>query len=192
MASTKRHLQEDDIISHFGSMSGETFASRRSRRDCSVRMTSTDLLAKNLREYHAKQENGEIGDGAKLGAVEELAADLRKERWNKSFHHFRILVVMMGGVSVGLMLLMRYSMTISILKMVNQTHLYLEEHPNRTVEDFLAEGYQLGGEFNWNNEVSKLALLRHSCCWPIPTGAPGRGPGAGRADATCGGAKGYR
>ena len=81
-----------------------------------------------------------------------------QKRFNKSFHNYRLLVVMMGGMSVGLVMLLRYNITVSILRMVNQTHMYLEEHPNRTVDDFLEEGYSLGGEFNWNNEVSSTLL----------------------------------
>lgn len=149
MAEDRSKVQEDDIISHYGSISGETFASRRGRRNDSFRMNSIDLLAKNLREnFNEKQDIVDTANDGKISSI-------RRDRFNKSFHHYRFLIVMLGGVSVGMMLLMRYSITIAILRMVNQTHLYLEEHPNRTVEDFLQEGYSLGGEFNWNNEVRK-------------------------------------
>ena len=154
MADNRRKLQDqDDYISHYGSITGETFASRRSRRDHStLRMTGIDQLARNLREYHSKQD-ADNPDGTKQYDVGSIIS--MQKRFNKSFHNYRLLVVMMGGMSVGLMLLLRYTITISILRMVNQTHMYLEEHPNRTVDDFLEEGYALGGEFNWNNEVSE-------------------------------------
>jgi hypothetical protein len=63
-------------------------------------------------------------------------------------------------MSVGVMMFHRYSMTLAVLSMVNQTHLYLETHPNSTYQDFLDEGHLPGGEFLWNNEVSKTSFDR--------------------------------
>lgn len=146
----------DDIISHCGSISGETFVSRRSRRDCpSLRQHKIDLLAKNLKEYHASAGAAALQyDDPKNADQCTTEPTIQRRHMNSSFHHFRFVICMLGGTSVGLMLFLRYNVTIAILRMVNQTHLYLEQHPNRTVEDFLEEGYILGGEFIWNNEVS--------------------------------------
>jgi hypothetical protein len=74
---------------------------------------------------------------------------------NARFHCYRFVIAMLAGTAVGMMLFHRYSMAMAILRMVNQTHLYLETHPNSTYQDFLDEGHLPGGEFLWNNEVSK-------------------------------------
>lgn len=150
-----------DIVSLYGSISEGTFVSRRSRRAGSTLEPANQAakLAKNLREFDFGPKVGEQD-------VEQPypVAVCPRARFNSSFHYFRFLVVMFAGVAVGLMMLMRYSMTISILNMVNQTHLYLSEHPNKTMEDFLAEGNSPGGEFNWNNEVSVgLPLFEPFC-----------------------------
>jgi len=75
---------------------------------------------------------------------------------------------MFGGFSVGIMFLLRYNITISILRMVNQTHLYLEEHPESTVEDMLSEGYTPGGEFNWNNKVQQMIMSLYMVAYTLP------------------------
>lgn len=75
---------------------------------------------------------------------------------------------MFGGISVGLMFLMRYNITVSILRMVNHTHLYLEEHPGKTMEDFLAEGNTPGGEFNWNNEIQQMIMSWYMVAYTLP------------------------
>lgn len=132
----------DDCQSLSGSVLGGTLVSRHSQRGT---LRNIDLVARKLREFH----RNEVENEKKLQNVINLPS-----RCNTTFHHFRYVVVILAGVAIGFMMMMRYSMTVSILKMVNQTHMYLEEHPNRTVDDFLAEGYSLGGEFKWNNEVS--------------------------------------
>lgn len=146
-ASPKKSVA--DVVSLYGSVSGGTFVSRRSRRlESKLNPAGIDQLAKDLREFDFDEGACEKEAGAELGA----------RRFNTSFHHFRFIVVMFAGVSVGLMMLLRYGMTISILKMVNQTHLFLQENPNKTVDDFLEQGYSLGGEFNWDNEVSRRII----------------------------------
>jgi hypothetical protein len=154
----KQNPETESIISRCGSISGETFVSLRSRRNCPSGRAphKLDLLAKNLREYHS--QTGLPPDN--LSCCENRQPDGRK-RINSCFHYYRFIIAMMGGMSVGLMMFHRYSMTIAILRMVNQTHLYLEEHPDRTYQDFLDEGYLPGGEFLWNNEVSIEAPRIH-------------------------------
>lgn len=79
----------------------------------------------------------------------------KRQHINKCFHQYRFVIAQLSGLAAGLMLFHRYSMSIAILPMVNQTRLYLEEHPNNTLQDFLDEGFVPGdGEFNWNNEVN--------------------------------------
>lgn len=74
----------------------------------------------------------------------------------------------MGGSSLGLMVLLRYNITVAIVKMVNQTALYMEEYPNKTVDDFLAEGYHLSGEFDWNNEIQQMIMSVYMFAYTLP------------------------
>lgn len=74
----------------------------------------------------------------------------------------------MGGMSLGLMILMRLNITVAILNMVNQTALYMEEHPNRTIDDFLDEGYSLGGDFDWNNEIQQMIMSWYMIAYTLP------------------------
>lgn len=149
---------EDDLISHCGSISGETFASRRRKNTCTLRQHSIDSLAKRLRDHSFDQDD--LGsDGGKTG---------KRVRFNRLFHYYRFLVIMFGGISVGTMFLLRYNITVSILKMVNQTALYMEEHPNKTVDDFLAEGYALGGEFDWDNEIQHMIMSWYMVAYTLP------------------------
>lgn len=89
-------------------------------------------------------------------------------RSNTSFHHYRFVVVMMGGLSLGCSILLRNNISVAIINMVNQTALYLDEHPDKTVEDFLEEGYDLGGEFNWNNEIQQMIMSWYMIAYTLP------------------------
>lgn len=153
MANPERKLQDqDDHIGHNESISDETLASRKTKRDGqSMGMTSIDLLDKNHRDNYSRADR-ENSNGSNQNDISCVVSS--QKRFNKSFHNYRLLVVMMGGMSVGLMLALRYNISVAIIRMVNQTHMYLEEHPDRSVDDFLEEGYSLGGEFIWNNKVS--------------------------------------
>jgi hypothetical protein len=144
-----RNLDAESVIS---AISGEAFVSLRSRRSCAPGRTphKLDVLAKNLKDYHNQTELGQDS----TSCCDHRQPDT-KPRFNGCFHGYRFVIAIMAGTSVGMMLFHRYSMAIAVLSMVNQTHLYLEEHPNKTYQDFLDEGYLPGGEFLWNNEVSK-------------------------------------
>lgn len=87
---------------------------------------------------------------------------------NGCFHQLRFIVALFGGLACGVMLFHRYSMTIAILQMVNQTHLYLEEHPNSTLQDFQDEGLVSGGEFPWNNEIVAIILGWYMFSYTLP------------------------
>lgn len=91
----------------------------------------------------------------------------QKEKFNSSFHNYRFLVVSFGGMSVGLMLLLRYSISVSILNMVNQTAVYLEDNPNKTIEDFYNEGYKSTGEFAWDNEIQHMIMSWYMIAYSI-------------------------
>jgi hypothetical protein len=148
--NSKRNPDTESIIS---AISGEAFVSLRGRRPQGAPGRpphKLDVLAKNLKDYHNQTELGQDS----TSCCDHRQPDT-KPRFNGCFHSYRFVVSMLAGMSVGMMLFHRYSMTIAILRMVNQTHLYLEEHPDRTYQDFLDEGYLPGGEFLWNNEVSK-------------------------------------
>jgi len=151
MALSKR---DEDQISYCGSISGETFSSRRRRNTCTLRQHNIDSLTQKLRELESdfvKQDESET-----------------KKRFNTSFHHYRFVVVMLGGFSLGTMIILRYSITVAILKMVNQTALYMEEHPNKTIDDFLDEGYALGGEFDWDNEIQHMIMSWYMVAYTLP------------------------
>lgn len=91
-----------------------------------------------------------------------------RRRPNNSFHHYRLLVAMLGGISFGLMKLLRFNVSVAILNMVNQTELYLKDNPDNTVEDFLAEGYELGGEFSWDNRIQNMIMSWYMISYTIP------------------------
>ena len=148
-------------------MAGETFSSRRSKKagGMSLRQHSIDLIAKKLREL-PDQDPDQLSVHVKDACIQEHLA--KTPRMNRIFHSYRFLVCMFGGFSVGVMFLLRYNITISILKMVNQTHLYLEEHPGKTVEDMIAAGQTPGGEFNWNNEIQHMIMSWYMVAYTLP------------------------
>lgn len=158
---------DDDVISYCGSLSGETFSSSRKRKN------TCTLLQHNIDEINQKLKRQSI-----LSTFNDNKQDKHHHhdslgtsnipRYNTCFHRYRIVVVMLGGFGFGLMLLLRYNITVSIIHMVNQTALYLDEHPNRTVDDFLAEGYKLGGEFDWNNEIQQMLMSWYMICYTLP------------------------
>lgn len=164
--STSKHIQkEDDTISYCGSISGETFSSSRRRKNtCSLRQHKHDALARKLKEYNF--EDGQLDDAS---ARAETGAQIEGgSKFNTCFHHYRIFVVLMGGTSLGLMVLLRYNITVAILNMVNQTALYMHEHPNKTIDDFLEEGYTIGGEFNWDNEIQHMIMSWYMIAYTLP------------------------
>jgi hypothetical protein len=110
-----------------------------------------DLLANDSKGFHS-QQTADLPPDNTSGRRKYRPP---RRHINACFHHYRFVIAMLGGMSAGLMLFHRHSMTIAVLSMVNQTHLYLETHPNSTYQDFLDEGHLPGGEFLWNNEVSR-------------------------------------
>lgn len=147
--------EEEETHSFGGSLAGGTLVSRRRK----YHLDANEIFAEGL---HGQAWLEDKLAGKKAERAPAPGQDCAP-RCNSSFHHFRYCLVLMSGFALALMLVMRYGITISILKMVNQTHLYLEDHPNRTVDDFLAEGYSSGGEFNWNNEVSFASTRTRLC-----------------------------
>lgn len=139
-------IKEDfgDNVSFCGSFSGENFSSIRRRE----RKLVSKIHVSNINKLAANQAKTNYLANGQLG----------RPRWNESFHHFRYIVCIMAGFSFGAMIFNRYIITVAILKMVDQSALYMKEHPNKTVEDFLEEGYNLGGEFVWDNEVQQMIM----------------------------------
>lgn len=169
MDPSRTKPQDEDTISCCGSIIGESFETRRTRSSChavsyqarikSASLQSVKLQPQQMNELERQLRN-DLGGKYPMGCM--------KERYNNSFHHFRFIVVMLGGLAYGLMLLLRFSISVAILNMVNQTDLYLHEHPNKTVEDFLADGYTLGGEFTWDNEIQMSIMSSYMITYTLP------------------------
>lgn len=151
---------DDDVMSFSGSISGHSFASRKYRNSCTLREHQIDAISPGLKHSNYPDDN-QIDDHNKQEGF-------KNKKFNECFHYYRFIVVLMGGYAVGSMCLLRYSMSVSLVNMVNQTALYMEEHPNRTIEDFLSEGYTLGGEFDWNNEIQQMLLSWYMIAYTIP------------------------
>lgn len=90
------------------------------------------------------------------------------KRFNSSFHNFRFFIAMMGGCAFGLAIVFRYSMNVAILSMVNQTAIYMQMHPNSTVQEFLNEGYKLGGDFDWDNTIQHYIMSWYMITYTLP------------------------
>lgn len=146
--------REDDVMSFCGSISGETYSARRRKNTCVLR---THSIANSLRNESFVIKQQDI-----------IALDDEKKSINSIFHYYRFVVVMLGGLSFGFMMLLRFNISVAILNMVNQTALYMEENPNNTVEDFLAEGYELGGEFDWDNEIQNMIMSWYMIAYTLP------------------------
>lgn len=89
------------------------------------------------------------------------------ERFNKSFHHFRYIVVLLSGLAVGFMSLLRLNITVAILNMVNQTQIYMEENPGANLEEYFGEGYVEVGEFDWTNEKQQLIISYYMIAYTV-------------------------
>lgn len=153
-----------------GSIGGETYASSRRKKDtCTLRSHSVAMLAKQLKEDSLNDDPTLNYDNRfSIGNYSYESNRLTENRFNKSFHNYRFLVVMFGGLAVGLMLLLRYNITVAILNMVNQTAIYMEEHPNKTMEDFYNEGYSSSGEFDWDNEIQQMIMSWYMIAYTLP------------------------
>lgn len=147
---------DDDASSYCGSFSGEAYSSKRRRAPC--RLHSVDSLSRRLKD------EGALSDWASVSTYRHEPAP----RLNKLFHYYRYVVIMFAGLSVGIMFVLRYGITVAILKMVNQTALYLDEHPEKTLEDFEAEGLPSGGDFNWNNEIQHAIMSWYMIAYTLP------------------------
>lgn len=161
---------EDDTISHCGSVCGQTFTLKRRKNTCTLSRHSIDSSGSRLRGSIFDQIKPSQLDASKLQELENGSQDDQEahRRFNSCFHHYRYVVVMMSGFAFGLMLLLRYNITVAITKMVNQTALYMAEHPNKTVEDFLDEGYSLGGDFDWDNEIQQMVMSYYMIAYTLP------------------------
>lgn len=160
--ANEKTVKDYDAISYCGSLTGGTISARLRNRNCSLRQHQNDHLAKQLKDY---AEDGQTN--FKTGHTCNITYK-GKPRFNTRFHHYRYFVIMMGGMMLGFMLFLRYNITVSILKMVNQTHLYMQEHPNKTIDDFYAEGYSPGGEFLWDNEIQHMIMSGYMIAYTLP------------------------
>lgn len=152
---------EDDVISYCGIVSGHSLASRKSGNGCSLRKHQINVIAQKLKNLPVDDNIKDANNGFKKEG-------LQRKRLNGCFHNYRFLIACMGGFAVGFVFLLRYSITVAIIQMVNQTAIYMDEHPNRTVEDFLDEGYTLGGEFEWSNEIQQMIMSWYMFAYTLP------------------------
>lgn len=114
-------------------------------------------------EEAATQVKIEGGNGAVVAHKNTEPA-----RSNTYFHNLRYIIIILGGVSMGVMLCLRLTITVAIVSMVNRTALYLLEHPNSTVEEFFPPDYVENGEFVWTNEIQQTILTGYMLAYTIP------------------------
>lgn len=156
---------EHTAISRSGSICSEQLVLAGPRYSCQSRKTS--ISSRKSQDPTATSTLNKSQQIALTKNHNALKDDDRK-RINKSFHHYRFVVIMFGGASVGAMFLLRYNITVAILNMVNQTALYMEEHPGKTMDDFYAEGNTPGGEFHWNNEIQQMIMSSYMLTYTLP------------------------
>lgn len=83
------------------------------------------------------------------------------------FHHFRYVIVLMGGLAVGFMSLLRLNITVAILNMVNQTHIYLSDNPKADLSLYLGDEYKEEGEFHWDNGKQQLMISYYMIAYTV-------------------------
>ena len=92
-------------------------------------------------------------------------------RSNEWFHYYRYLVVVMCGTIMGLMLMLRVTITVAMVSMVNHTSLYIMEHSNSSqqdLENFFPLGYVETGEFDWTNEIQQTIFSGYMISYTLP------------------------
>lgn len=132
----------------------------------STGQTMPDILCRELRNSFIKR-NGEsvLSKLERQKSIEtfELCKSLISERrWpNKVFHHVRWLVMFLASTGLALMFMLRASITVAIVKMVNHTAIDTEEHPFGD-ELIGGDGNSLeplpDGEFVWSNFVQSFII----------------------------------
>lgn len=96
------------------------------------------------------------------------ATDSNDDRFNKSFHHVRFLIIILGGLAMGVMFFARLTITIAMLSMVNHTHLYILEHPNSTIHEKHNFESAKDGDFNWTNDIQQFIISGYMIAYTIP------------------------
>lgn len=137
-----------------GQFARESFAIRRQPSICSI----------HGHKPQSRQPSFDIHNVRKISAPEPT------RRFNNSFHYFRYIIVLMGGMSVGFMSFLRLNITVAILNMVNQTQIYVEEHQQGAdLVEYFGEGYREVGEFDWNNERQQLIISYYMIAYTVST-----------------------
>lgn len=117
-----------------------------------------------------------------VSGLESVAADERAQngsptckgpsytvkRSNNGFHYFRYIIIVMGGMAMGLMLLLRLTITVSMVSMVNHTALYIKEHPNASLDEYFSPDYVETGDFDWSNEIQQTIISGYMVAYTIP------------------------
>lgn len=87
---------------------------------------------------------------------------------NTCFHHFRYVVIVLGGFVMGWMLLFRFTISMAMISMINKTAIYIKEHPNSTIENYFPPEYVELGEFDWNNEIQQIIMTGYMIAYALP------------------------
>lgn len=89
-------------------------------------------------------------------------------RKNESFHSFRYIIMILGGLALGAMYFTRLSISVAMISMVNHTHLYLAERPFERSDEFFESDYVEVGEFNWSNEIQQIINSGYMIFYTLP------------------------
>ncbi|KAG9508423.1 Sialin [Fragariocoptes setiger] len=108
-------------------------------------------------------------------------------KWvNSSFHSLRWVVLTLASIGLGLTFILRLSITIAIVKMVNQTYVSLEEHyhgdpilleqftegnmTNVDLDDIVntLDSEEETGEFEWSNFIQSLIVNSYYVGYALP------------------------
>lgn len=148
--------QQEDTIS--GVFARESFALKRNHSICSIHGPNRSI---------SSRANSFVDRNSVLKYNNENVDASLGKRFNTSFHHFRFIIAVLGGLAVGFMSLLRLNITVAILNMVNQTQIYLEENPEADLVAYFGEGYKEVGEFEWSNEKQQLIISYYMIAYTV-------------------------
>ncbi|KAG9510165.1 Vesicular glutamate transporter 3 [Fragariocoptes setiger] len=139
----------DDHMRHFsraGSFSGEIAYTLSKRHRQSVRSALS-------RQSKVSEVDAVTGIKQNEEETYELPSKLINGRkwYNGSFHQLRWVVILLSGLGASMMMFLRLNITVAIIKMANQTQLYLDENPGESA-DYIALGDEV--------EVPQITLAR--------------------------------
>lgn len=152
------HNHHDDRYS--GMFTRESFTLKRNQSICSVHGINNKTISR-LNSFD------QVSVLTSYNNDKKTTDDSFGRRFNSSFHHFRYIIAILGGLAVGFMSLLRLNITVAILNMVNQTQIYLEENPEADLNAYFGEGYNEVGEFEWTNEKQQLIISYYMIAYTV-------------------------